>query len=78
RLKALMEAVFSVPKYCLKICLKLLLNLIKKKQQQSKPETSENCSADLFMLELLTFHSTGFSTGIILCQHNRIIKTNIG
>ena len=62
----------------LKVCLKLLLNLIRKEQQQSKPETSENCSAYLFMLELLTFHSTGFSTGIILCQHNRIIKTNIG
>ena len=34
-MKALMEAVFSVPKYCLKICLKLLLNLIKKNNNKA-------------------------------------------
>ena len=50
RLKALMEAVFSVPKYLFKGLSKIIVKSYIKKQQQSKPETSENCSADLLLL----------------------------
>ena len=50
RLKALIQAASSVPKSLFKGLSKIIVKSYIKKQQQNKPETSENCSADLLLL----------------------------